>query len=92
MSSSKHMTPGNKIIQAVQERSPGVFQTYTAVQRPDRQCKQLIESLALGMEGLQQFVSKDQNVDPNVQIIKVFDPVSKTWQLEHKVIGNNFET
>lgn len=93
MSSSKQVTPGNKLAFGnYQERSPGLYQTYNAAQRPDRQCKELIESLAAGMHSLQQFVAKDQNVDPNVQIIKVFDPVTQSWQLEHKVIGNNFET
>lgn len=51
----------------------------------------MINSLASGMEGLQHFVGKDQNLNPNVQIVKVFDPVSGAWVLEQKTSGNNFD-
>jgi hypothetical protein len=59
--------------------------------RLDKYCKDMIQSLAFGMEGLQQFVSKEQNINANVQIIKVFDPKTGTWQLEQKNSGNNFD-
>lgn len=36
-------------------------------------------------------MGKDQNLNPNVQIVKVFDPVSGAWVLEQKTSGNNFD-
>ena len=52
----------------------------------------MIQDLAAGMEHLQQFVSKDENQDPNSQIVKVTDPNTGATRLEHRALGNNFET
>jgi hypothetical protein len=51
----------------------------------------MIQSLAQGMDGLQQFVGKDPTAIPDEQITKVFDPKRGVWLLEQKNSGNNFE-
>lgn len=62
------------------------------MQRPDKFCKEMIESLAHGMQNLQQFVSQDQRVDPHVKIEKQWDQATGSYQLVHRVVNNNFET
>jgi len=44
------------------------------------------------MENLQQFVARDQNHDPNTQIMRQVDPITGVARLEHVAVGNNFET
>jgi hypothetical protein len=57
--------------------------------QPDVVCRDLIQNLHSGMQGLQKFAARE-NVDPNTQMVKVID-ASGIPRLEHKMIGNNFD-
>ena len=60
--------------------------------RAERFCKDMIQSLASGMEGLNHFAARnDQNVDPNLKIMKVVDQETGMSKLVHQQIGTNFE-
>jgi len=52
----------------------------------------MIQSLAFGMDSLQQFINRDHPSDPNTQIIKVIDPITGLSKLEHRQLNTNFET